>query len=266
MKRAAINDSSAPPKISALWLRWFSAYGNRYVRRHFHAIRVRQPPPPVSLNPLVIYLNHASWWDPMVAFALRRQFFAHRHSFAPIDAEALEKYRFFRKLGLFPVRQNSPRGTMDFLHHASAILARADSILWLTPQGRFCDARERPARFRAGLGHLATRVSAATYLPLAIEYVFWEERKPEICVHFGEAVVLTGAQAASLGPEQVTRFFEEKLAATQDELAHAVKARDVSQFRTLHETRTGVGGVYDWWRRGRALLRQQTFEPNHGTK
>ena len=266
MKETRTGDSSAPPKISALWLRWFSAYGGRYLRRHFHALRIRQMPPPVGLNPLVIYLNHASWWDPMVAFALRRQFFAHRHSYAPIDAEALEKYRFFRRLGLFPVRQNSPRGPLDFLRHARAILARADSILWLTPQGRFCDARARPPQFRAGLGHLATRVSAATYLPLALEYVFWEERQPEICVHFGEPVVLTGAEATDLGPEKVTRLLEEKLTSAQDELAAAVRTRDASKFRTLQETRSGVGGVYEWWRRGRALLHQQTYQPEHGTK
>ena len=235
MRSAATNVPWAVPEISGLWLRWFSAYGDRYVRRHFHAIRVRQPPPPVSSNPLVIYLNHASWWDPMTAFALRRQFFGHRNSYAPIDAEALEKYRFFRKLGLFPVRQNSPRGTMDFLRQAREILTRSESVLWLTPQGRFSDVRERPAQFRAGLGHLATRVSVATYLPLAIEYVFWEERKPEICVQFGEALVLTSVQATQLGPEKVTQLFEEKLVAAQDQLASAVKARDTSQFRSLQE-------------------------------
>lgn len=254
------------PQVSPLWTRWFAAYGERYVRRHFHAVRLLRGPPPVSANPLVIYLNHASWWDPMLCLVLRNHFFRHRTSFAPIDAAALAKYRFFQKLGFFPVQQNSRRGTLEFLATASRVLRREDSLLWLTPQGRFADARQRPPAFRAGLGHLTSRVPMATYVPLAVEISFWEECLPEACVNFGEPFVLTGERAEQLGPAAVTEQFEHGLQVAQDELAAAVIRRDGGALRVLCRNASGVGGVYDVWRRWRALWRGERFQAEHAAK
>jgi 1-acyl-sn-glycerol-3-phosphate acyltransferase len=191
------------PRVSATWMRWFAAYAERYVRKHFHSMRLLNAPSPVSTHPLVIFLNHASWWDPMTCLVLRNRFFAHRTSFAPMDAAALDKYRFFTRLGFFPVEQNSVRGTVAFLESATRVLSRHDSALWLTPQGRFTDVRTRPVTFRSGLAHLASRVPVATYLPLAIEYAFWEERLPEVCVNFGEPLVLTSASAEQIGADNL---------------------------------------------------------------
>lgn len=256
----------AEPRVSALWMRWFAAYAERYVRKHFHSVRLLNAPSPVSTHPLVIYLNHASWWDPMICLVLRNRFFAQRTSFAPMDAKALEKYRFFAKLGFFPVEQNSRRGTVAFLESATHVLSRHDAALWLTPQGRFTDVRERPVTFRSGLAHVATRVPVATCMPLAIEYAFWEERLPEVCVNFGEPIVFTHEQAKQLGADTVNYQLEQQMQSAQQELAGAVIARDSAQLRVLNLSESGVGGVYDLWRRARALLRGQRLVLEHGSK
>ena len=257
---------SFEPRVSPLWLRWFAAYAERYVRKHFHSVRLLNPPSPVSTHPLVIYLNHASWWDPMICLVLRNRFFGHRTSFAPIDAAALEKYRFFAKLGFFPVEQNSMRGTVTFLENAPRVLSGSNAALWLTPQGRFTDVRERPITFCTGAAHLAARVPIATYLPLAIEYAFWEERLPEVCANFGEPLVLTSAHAQQLGSDLVNRELERRLDDAQTQLATTVIERDASRLRVLAKTVSGVGGVYDVWRRATALLRGQKLQLEHGAK
>jgi 1-acyl-sn-glycerol-3-phosphate acyltransferase len=174
----------------------------------------------------------------------------------------------FRKLGFFPVEQNSLRGTIGFLESASRVLARSQAALWLTPQGRFTDVRERPIAFRGGLAHLAARVPVATYLPVAIEYAFWEERSAEVCVNFGEPLVLTREEAAQLGIDTLTRRFERHLERAQHELAQSVIARDASRLRVrvLSKSASGVDGIYDLWRRVKALLRGQSFTVEHGTK
>jgi hypothetical protein len=102
-----------------------------------------------------------------------------------MDAAALERYAFFKRIGMFGVEQNSRRGAVQFLRIVRAILSDADHILWLTPQGRFADARERPVQFKPGIGHLGDAAERVCFLPLAVEYVFWEERLPEILVRFG---------------------------------------------------------------------------------
>jgi 1-acyl-sn-glycerol-3-phosphate acyltransferase len=202
----------------------------------------------------------------MVCLVLRNHFFPHRVSFAPIDAAALAKYRFFRRLGFFPVEQNSRRGTREFLDTAGRVLAREDSLLWLTPQGRFVDVRQRPAGFRSGLGHLATRTGMVTYLPLAIELSFWQERLPEVCVNFGDPWVLTGVQAERMGAAVVSDHLERALEQAQDELAAATLRRDEVLLRALGRTGSGVGGVYDVWRRAAAWWRGERFQTEHAMK
>ncbi len=139
--------------------------------RRFHAIRVlrKGQPPRDSSRALVIYLNHASWWDPLVCLYLSRKFFPERMSFAPIDAESLRKYAFFAHIGFYGIEQHSPRGAVTFLRTTSAILDSRSNVVWLTPQGRFMDARERPLRFQRGIGALAMEAPEAVFLPLAVD-------------------------------------------------------------------------------------------------
>jgi hypothetical protein len=65
-----------------------------------------------------------------------------------------------------------------------------DSVLWVTPEGRFTDVRTRPAIFRPGLASLVARLDTFTLVPLAFEYTFWDERLPEILVSCGQPIAV----------------------------------------------------------------------------
>jgi 1-acyl-sn-glycerol-3-phosphate acyltransferase len=256
------------PRISPWLLDWFTRYSRRYLRRHFHSLRVARAglPPQTGHLPLVIYANHAAWWDALVGLVLKAGFFPGRSAFAPIDAAALKNYRMFGRLGFFGVEQHTRRGAVQFLRTGENILRRADSLLVVTPQGRFADVRERPLRFEAGLGHLAARVERAVFLPMATEYVFWEERLPEILVHFGEPVEAGRQQDKMFTPKVWTILFEQKLEAAQDALAAAAQRRQPEDFQTVLRGGAGQGGVYDWWRTLRAVSRGEVFRKEHGAK
>jgi 1-acyl-sn-glycerol-3-phosphate acyltransferase len=135
--------------------------------------------------PVAVFANHASWWDPLVCLLLAAEYFPGRASFAPIDARALQRYRLLERFGFFPVEVRSARGAAAFVQNASTILESPKRILWLTPQGKFTDVRERPVSFQRGLAHLAGRVGPSVFLPIALEYTFWEERTPEVLLAFG---------------------------------------------------------------------------------
>jgi len=258
-------DPSSLPTISPFLVRWFCWYAVRYLGKHFHSLRVSRSSAaePNPAGPLVIYVNHASWWDPLVGAALARTFFSRRRVYTPIAAEALQRYKMFRQLGFFGVEPDSSRAAIRFLRTATNVLQQPDGLLWVTPQGRFADARERPAGLRPGLGHLATRVQA-TFLPLAIEYVFWEERTPEILVRFGRPLRSDLRRSAS--PADWTRRFEAELTLTQDALAAEAISHNPAAFERLLHGRTGIGGPYDWWRRAAAAWRGETFDQAHGRK
>jgi 1-acyl-sn-glycerol-3-phosphate acyltransferase len=249
----------AIPDISPPLRGWFSWYVRRYLRKHFNAVRLLKdaPPPAESSAPAVFYLNHPAWWDPLVALHLARTFFPTQQSFAPMDAAALQKYGLLKRLGFFPVERGSIAGARRFLRNASVILSRPHHALWLTPQGRFTDIRERPVRFEPGLGHLAARLPGVKFIPLALEFVWWHERSPEVLAAFGPAVALPDGQPAG----ELHTQLEDALASCQDQLAAASLLREPAQFRTLLNGRAGVGGIYDLWRRLRA--RGQEFDVRH---
>lgn len=253
------------PTISRSLLQLSTLYSRRYVRRHFHSLRVSKTvQPPANLQgPLVVYSNHASWWDPLVGLLLAREYFPGRPVFAPMDAAALERYGFFKRLGVFGVEQGTPRGAVHFLRTAHTILSDSQAILWLTPQSRFADVRERPVGFKPGIGHLPNRFPRLQFLPVAIEYVFWEERLPEILVRFGEAYE-TRAEEMQLDTRVWTDFFAGKLAETQDALAAEARQRNSHAFRNLLRGGAGVGVMDDCWRALKARWRGRTFQSEHG--
>lgn len=245
-------------------LTWFTWYSRRYLRRHFHSLRVSRAglPPRDSDAPLVIFSNHASWWDPLLWLALKAEFFPARRAFSPIDAAALTRYKILSRLGFFGVEQKTGRGAVQFLRTAEKILREPGHILALTPQARFADPRERPIRFEPGLGHLAARVGGAVFLPMASEFVFWEERLPEILVRFGPPIVTDQIGDA----ESATLLFEQELEAVQDALATEVKRREPDDFRMILRGGAGQGGVYDWYRATKAKLGGETFVREHGAR
>jgi 1-acyl-sn-glycerol-3-phosphate acyltransferase len=235
-------------------------YARRYLARHFHALRLLRGGPDLGTlpsGPLVVAMNHPSWWDPVVGLVLSARF-PGRSPAAPIDARALERYPILGRVGAFGL-PDGPRGARAFLTQGAAILAQPDRMLWVTMQGRFADPRERPLEVRPGVGHLAARVPGTTVLPLALEYPFWNERTPEALAAFGDPVRLEpGASAA-----EWTRRIEGALASSLDALGRAAVARESDAFETVVGGVAGVGGVYDVWRRVRAVLAGRAFHAEH---
>ena len=82
-----------------------------------------------------------------------------------MDAAALGRYRFLQRIGVFGIELDSARGAREFLLTSTALLARPDTALWITAQGRFVDARDRPPGLRPGFAHLSRRLERAVVLP-----------------------------------------------------------------------------------------------------
>jgi 1-acyl-sn-glycerol-3-phosphate acyltransferase len=259
-------DSRAALPTNWPWLfEWFRGYAGGYMGRHFHAVRLSRtgPAPDVGDRPVLVVLNHPSWWDPLFCFRLSTLFPKHRH-YAPIDAKALERYGILGKVGLFGIDPGTVRGAAGFLRTAKNILSRPRMALWVTAQGHFVDARRRPPGLQPGVGHLAHRLTDGVIVPVALEYPFWDERTPEALARFGEPIDLAVGRCPDA--EAWTVRIEEALARTQDALAAEAASRDPSLFVEMVRGRVGIGGVYDVWRRLAAWVRGRRFEPGHGEK
>ncbi len=251
----------APPLApSRALLRFFDTYLHFFVRRHFHALRLAGAQHwPQARQPLIVCLNHPSWWDPLIAIQLSRCFAPGLDHYAPMDALAFNRYGILRRLGLFPVEQGTRRGAAQFLHAAADILANPDAVLWLTPQGSFTDVRTRPLIFRGGLDALLRTTPHATVLPLALEYTFWDERLPEALALLGEPLTFTGERAGA--GQQVASA----LTQAQDALARLSARRDPALFTSVLTGAAGTGGIYGAWQSARARLHGRRFASEHAS-
>lgn len=184
-----------------------------------------------------------------------------RKDYGPIEAAALKKYQFLGRIGLFGVEAGTPRGALQFLRTSRAILADSEATLWVTAQGEFTDARQRPVRFRNGVGRLAAEMTRGVIVPIAFEYTFWNERTPEALIAFAAPIPI--AAHPGLTPTQWTGMLEGAMEQTQDRLASDSSSRDPARFNDFVCGRTGVGGIYDAWRRVKALLSAKPFDPRH---
>lgn len=174
-------------------LKGFNRYLRWYLRRNLHRVLILDSHafPRLDDTPLLIYFNHPSWWDPLIGMYLADQLMPERIGFAPIDAKALEKYRFFEKLGVFGVEQDTQAGARHFLKVARSLLHVPGHTLWITAEGHFTDPRKRPVTLKPGLAHLARSLPNLILLPMAIEIALWQERTPEVLIAFGSPI-LTG--------------------------------------------------------------------------
>lgn len=241
-----------------LLVRFFAGVMARQMRGAFRAVRLAKPglPELPTGRPLVVYSNHPSWWDPAFFIVLHWQLFRGREGYGPMEAAMLRRYGFFRRIGIFGVEEGRA-GAVGFLETSRAILADPRRMMWVTAQGRFADARERPLGVRPGVAHLMARVPGAVAVPLAFEYPFWSEKRPEALAAFGAP--LEGSMgAAAWGPR-----LEEALTATCDRLAALSLARDARAFDDVLRGRRGVGGIYGSWQRLDALARGKRHEPDH---
>jgi len=244
-------------------LRFFHLVFARFFRRHMGALRVPPWGMPAAVEPgrpLIVLANHPSWWDGVAFMLLPTHFFPDRPFFIPMDAAALGKYRFMRRLGVFGI-EPGPRGAVAFLRTARAVLEAPGAMLWMNAPGRFQDVRDRPVGIAPGVVRLPELAPDAAVLPLALEYALWTERRPEMLAAFGTPI--PAAELLALDRDAREARIRAALTETMDRLAEDAVTRDPLRFEIVSQGRAGMGGIYDLWRGAMALLRGRRFDPRH---
>lgn len=251
-----------PLAVRSPFLFWaFGWYLRLYFWRNFHAVRISRaglPQLPPG-RPVIIFTNHPSWWDPAFFILLSNTRLRDRVGFGPMESVALGQYGILARMGIFGIDLDSPRGAARFMAVSRRVLSKPTSALWITAEGHFTDCHKRPVRLRPGIAHLARRHPGAVLVPLALEYTFWNERKPEALARFGIPIEGGGER----GIAAWTELLEGELTRTMDALAADSATRNPALFESVLRGRGGVGGVYDLWRRARALVAGRPVRLSH---
>jgi hypothetical protein len=249
-------DGELIPAAHADWFaRGFGVYNRRLIGKSFHALRVDPALPGLFARldaeprPVIIAMNHASWWDPLVMLALAGKLLQSRRGIAPIDAEQLRRFAFFRKLGLFGIDPDDPASLGAMLEYAASwFAANARPTLVLTTQGRFTDVRE-PIVNRPGAAAVASRLGAGNVVVacVLIEYAFWQDQRPEV---FVRGALVPDPPAATHSTASWHRSIQATMRATAEALASGVISRDPAAFVPLIGAGAArINPVYDLWLR-----------------
>ena len=147
-----------------------------------------------AAGPVVVVLNHPSWWDPLVGLILTGLVPGIAPHFAPIEAAGLAQYRFLETARFLRHRaRHVARGTAVPASGAWPSSTTPTRMLWVTAQGRFADPRERPVRAQGRGRPSAPRgCGGAASCRWRSSMPFWDERTPEALARFG-APVASGA-------------------------------------------------------------------------
>lgn len=234
-------------------IRW---YARRLVRKRFHSVRIDPELPAVfaplagSARPAIVLMTHSSWWDPIVGILLWDRFYPERPIAGPMHRRELERFGFFRSIGVFGIDPDLPASLAAMRDYVLPRMAsrgdRGGEVLMLTPQGSLADPRA-PLSIRPGAASIAAAFEEVDVVSLSIEYGFWLDQRPEIFLRAERCEAMADGRRPSTADWH--RAMQASMQRSASRLADAVISRDPSRFETLAGAGSSVHPVYDAWLR-----------------
>jgi len=255
--------------------RVFAWIAERLLRKSFHAVRLERGSRGdlealrAHAGPILLLLNHPSWWDPLIVAFLRRRAFGDRSVIGTMESRELERFAIFRRVGVFGIDPDDPASVRTLLREFSRRLGHDPRALGaITPQGRFTDPRE-PISIRPGAALVLAAHPTMRAAALSIEYPFWSSKRPEVLLRL-RAIDAPSGPDAPADARSWHRCCEAAMERGRIELSALSIARDADAFETLVDG-SKRGGPYAWWLRitGRgaeidAARRQRSHAPMPG--
>lgn len=168
----------------------FKLYNRNLIRRRFNALRVsglRNLHKSKTL-PYLIYSNHSSWWDGLIAFEISLH--TDLDWFVMMEEKQLKKYFFFRWLGAFSIVKQNPSEALKSIQYVIDLMKEnSNRAILIFPQGRIEPNDLRPIKFESGIVRIIQKVENLVLVPMAFRYEFLYDYKPEVFARIGEPKV-----------------------------------------------------------------------------
>ena len=108
--------------------------------------------------------------------------------------EELKRFPLLRRAGAFSVNKKSAQASMEAIKYAVNVLGDLGNNLYLFPQGIIKPPNARPIEFRSGLAYIAEKAAQkygkVALMPIAVNYFFLRDNRPEVLVEMGELIEL----------------------------------------------------------------------------
>jgi chlorobactene lauroyltransferase len=211
----------------------FSIYNHHLLVRRFHTLQISGSDFLLNKDsnaPTIIYCNHSSWWDGLIAFELSRK--SGLDSFVMMEEKQLRNLFLFQKLGAFSVVREKPREAYKSISYAVRILKEnSKRTLWIFPQGEILPNDLRPIRFYNGLAKIIEKLGKCSAVALSMRYEFMGEFKPRIFVKIDKPEVIFAA--ADFDAKKLTEKLANRLTENSDLLKNCVINQNFTDFSTI---------------------------------
>ncbi|MCQ2744245.1 MAG: lysophospholipid acyltransferase family protein [bacterium] len=190
-----IDEKFCPADTSKFWKIVGDFIFSGMLKNRFYAFRYKgaekflQKEPNV---PVIMYAPHSNWWDGIVGYMLC-SFVCHNE--LRLMVEELKRFPILRHAGCFSVNKKSPQASMEAIKYAINELAKPKCNLYIFPQGIIKPPNFRPIEFQTGLAYMAEKAAkkyGKVFLqPIAVNYFFLRDNRPEVFVELGERIEVT---------------------------------------------------------------------------
>ncbi len=215
-----------PAKTNKFWLWVASMFFFNMIQNRFYAFRYKGEETAVEKGiPTILYAPHGNWWDGIVFYNIVHRIF---HKEIRMMIEELNRFPLFHKGGGYPVNKKSPQSAMKALKYSVDVVCDLKNILCIFPQGIIRPPHYRPIEFQTGLAYIAQnavkRMGKVNLVPIAFDYCFLRDNRPEVIIEFGKPYTLTAEASAQMDRKDLTHILEQELTAVcdkqRDEIAH----------------------------------------------
>lgn len=201
-------------------------------------------------RPCLYIMNHTSWWDGLLAFAVTRHHSRKQH-YMMMDEAQLRRFAFFRRIGAYSIDKQSRSGILDALSYTTRLLRRADTGVWLFPQGDIRHPDVRPLGFGSGAGYLLQRCPDAVVIPVTTLFTYGVHPKASVTIRIGDPMDRDWNKLPRL---EITSVLEAVLTRQLDEQKQRVMCSEpsaiVDSYSLLYPPRPSIHEIYDLLKKG----------------
>jgi len=247
-----------PAKTSKFWLWVASMFFFNMLQNRFYAFRYSGAENYNDKNiPTILFAPHCNWWDGIVMYNITHRIF---HKEIRLMIEELNRFPLLRRGGGYSVNKKSPYSAMKALKYSVDVVGDLRNMLCIFPQGIIRPPHYRPIEFQTGLAYIAEKAAARygriNLIPVAVDYVFFRDNRPEVVVKFGDRIELD--KDITLDRKELNHILENAMTKVLDKQAQEISHGDVSKYNILFKQHL------KWYRRIEQRLKSIDLPPVAG--
>lgn len=239
-----IDEKFCPARTSPFWLWVADRFFYGMLEDRFYAFRYkglenykkRDPN-----TPIILYAPHSNWWDGIVGYNICNRLLKKE---IRLMVEELNRFPLLRRGGAFNVNKKSPQASMEALKYSVDIIGDLNNILYIFPQGIIKPPNFRPIEFQSGLAYIAEKAAKkygkVALLPIAVNYMFLRDNRPEVLIEMGEIIEL---ESGKIDRKEFTNYLGQNLEALCDRQFYDISHANFTGYETLFQQKL------KWYRR-----------------